>query len=165
MRRLTLLLLAFVMASVNAEPEARCDSTQTEGASRRSCIDEIVANITTAAACKDLCCADSAAHPIPYPGAHPTGCVAWYHSEYHQCFICKGVDRHGSPQDPPAANHSDTKSCTPREPPKNKKDPEAPRGANSTCTTGVITPAPAPIPPKPPAVIPHYIGTEASAQV
>ena len=46
--------------------------------------------------CRALCCASSAAHPVPpIPGITPPGCVAWYHNQYAQCFMCNGVDRHG----------------------------------------------------------------------
>ncbi len=152
------LLLAAVIGSSSSDtsgPTPACKGQRTDGASRRACTDTIVSNVTTAGDCEALCCADSVAHPVPYPGAVPVGCVAWYHSEYSQCFMCNGVNRHGKAGPwPPVANETDPK-CVPR---KSWKNPGA---ANITCMTGTITPTPAPLPPKPPAVFKGFIGTEA----
>jgi hypothetical protein len=81
-------------AADTASPPARCDSTDVYGA--RQCSDQIIQPVNTSAECKALCCASSAAHPVPpIPGVVTPGCVAWYHSQYSQCLICNGLDRHG----------------------------------------------------------------------
>jgi hypothetical protein len=90
-------LAAFVgLAAANAfGPPASCDSTDVEGA--RRCADQIFNQINTSAACKSLCCASSAAHPVPpIPGVATPGCVAWFHNQYSQCFFCNGIDKHGT---------------------------------------------------------------------
>eukprot|EP01043_Picozoa_sp_COSAG02_P011399 COSAG02_NODE_419_length_22613_cov_22.994492_13_plen_255_part_00 len=71
------------------------------------------------------------------------------------CATGNGVNRHGKAGPwPPVANETDPK-CVPRKSWKN------PGTANITCMTGTITPTPAPLPPKPPAVFKGFIGTEA----
>ena len=128
-------------------PATTCKGTQVPG--ERECRDLIMwMNSTTPGvddgACEKWCCADSALHPAPYPGAHTEGCAAWFYRAGHtivgQCFICRGIDRHGNPGVIPPVN---TTSC------KNE----------SQCTTGTVEPTPGPKPPTPPTVIPR-IGTE-----
>ena len=73
-----MLLLVFAAVPVAAVQQgniAPCTGTQEPGA-RRSCIGK-TSHANSAEECKTLCCADSAAHPLPVPGASPQGCVAW----------------------------------------------------------------------------------------
>ena len=92
---LTAALTALMGLAAAADFGPRCESTDVEGI-RRGCNDQIIQPVNTSAECKALCCASSAAHPVPpIPGVTSPGCVAWYHSQYSQCFICNGIDRHG----------------------------------------------------------------------
>eukprot|EP00040_Diaphanoeca_grandis_P028097 m.161388 g.161388 ORF g.161388 m.161388 type:complete len:769 (+) comp31231_c0_seq3:377-2683(+) len=146
---ITMLLATFITLTLSAGIPDACQSTQEPG-SRRECIGMIIA-VNSSADCKALCCADSAANPIPLPGIPPAGCVAWYASirsekgsSQGECFLCEGM-RRGKVQPVPPVNTSCTSSTT------------------SVCTTGVVAPTVGPSPPKPPTIIPS-IGTEGSAQ-
>lgn len=97
----------------------------------RDCIDKIVNAVNSSSDCRALCCNDSAAHPVPFPGAQPAGCRAWYQNQYNQCFMCTGT-RHGG-------------GIPPLQPNKCKPNPERP-----PCETGVVYPTPGPKPPTPP---------------
>jgi hypothetical protein len=112
--------------------------------------------------CRALCCADSAAHPIPIAGIHPTGCVAWFarvssHKDKAlnttvtsgQCFMAPGVDKHGSFTVVPPVNKT---YCKPSDPKRTEPD----------CATGVVEPTMGPKPPTPPKVF-NQIGAEGSA--
>ena len=92
-------LAASVSFGPSPPPPARCESTVEEGS--RRCSDLIVGQVNTSAECKALCCASSAAHPVPpIPGITGPGCVAWSHTQYAQCEMCNGVDRHGRTSPP-----------------------------------------------------------------
>ena len=146
--RVALGVAAVGVAAAKGDAPPKCKGAQEVG-SRRSCIDTIVSNTSAAAECEALCCADNRANPIPYPGAMGKGCKAWFQNQYKQCFMCNGVDSHGRPTKPT--------------PPVNKTEKSCQDAEREPCMTGTVTPAPAPIPPKPPTVIPH-LGTESSAQ-
>jgi len=149
-----MLLLGLIgAAGVSSRLATACESTSVQGA-RRGCIDQIVSSVNTSAECEALCCASSAAHPVlPLPGMTGPGCVAWYHNQWSQCFMCNGIDRHGRAKSViPAVNTTECKKQTPR-----------PGHPAKVCTTGVVKPTFLPKPPAPPMVI-SSIGTEANAQ-
>ena len=147
-----LLSAAAAGSSALAGASTTCDSTNVQGG-RRGCIDQIVSSVNISAECQALCCASSKAHPVlPLPGVTGVGCVAWFHSQYAQCFICNGVDRHGRKTVVLPPNKTECKKQTPH-----------PGRPAKICTTGVVKPTLLPKPPTPPPVIPH-IGTEGSPQ-
>ncbi len=131
---------AAAAAAASVHVQCNAGPTQIGG---RDCIDKIM-KANSSSDCRALCCADSAAHPVPFPGAQSAGCRAWYQNQYNQCFMCAGT-RHGG-------------FTPPVDPNKCKPNPKRP-----PCETGLVEPTPGPKPPAPPAngVIPH-IGAEVS---
>ena len=142
-----------------ADPEAACNGTAEPGG--REIRGTIVSFNGTADVCEALCCADSAAHPLPIAGMQPQGCIAWFsrsevdkktNQSHGQCFMLPGVDRHGEISSVPPLNKT---FCVPSDPEKMTPD----------CSTGTVLPVLGPKPPTPPSVMPKgYLGAEGSAE-
>ena len=137
-------VVMFLSGVVPGAAALECKSTQEMGA-RRGCIDTI-AKANTSAECEALCCASSAANPIPVAGVPSEGCVAWFHNQFSQCFMCNGAKDGRSKPVPPV-----NKTYCHAEP------------TGKVCMTGLVKPTVAPQPPPAPRIIPG-IGAEGSVE-
>lgn len=118
-----LVISAFALANIGEGLAPACHGTQEPG--HRQCY-TLHANVNTSNDCRQLCCASSAASPVPYPGIVSPGCVAWSAAirtdsqgqTHGQCGMCVGT-HDGRPIPVPPVN---TSAC--------------PTG--DVCTTGMV---------------------------